>query len=190
MAVTGQWAMWSDFNEINEKALHKAELLSGLPSMILLFLAFGSLIAAGLAVDSRVGRYRVRFWRAPPDRDGHAAFGLVDELFDDDRTGRRYRLQPLHRFPLPGRTVSGQESNRRDRRHDVDGRFRGAPVSVGGGAFAGGGLYRAGHGLPRDGAGDDPLRFRGRDRSPHPLAGGPAADGRPRPRIEAAAQIR
>ncbi len=48
VAVTGQWAMWSDFNEINEKALHKAELLSGLPSMILLFLAFGSLIAAGL----------------------------------------------------------------------------------------------------------------------------------------------
>lgn len=48
VAVTGQWAMWSDFNEINEKALHKAELLSGLPSMILLFLAFGSLIAAGI----------------------------------------------------------------------------------------------------------------------------------------------
>jgi putative drug exporter of the RND superfamily len=46
--VTGQWAMWSDFNETNEKALHKAELLSGLPSMILLFLAFGSVVAAGL----------------------------------------------------------------------------------------------------------------------------------------------
>ena len=46
--VTGQWAMWSDFNHINEKALRKAELLSGLPSLILLFLAFGSLIAAGL----------------------------------------------------------------------------------------------------------------------------------------------
>lgn len=46
--VTGEWPMWSDFNETNEQALHKAELLSGLPSLILLFLAFGSAIAAGL----------------------------------------------------------------------------------------------------------------------------------------------
>jgi RND superfamily putative drug exporter len=47
-AVTGEWPVWSDFNKINEQALHKAELLSGLPSLVLLFLAFGMLIAAGL----------------------------------------------------------------------------------------------------------------------------------------------
>jgi RND superfamily putative drug exporter len=46
--VTGEWVMWSDFNKINAEALHKAELFSGLPSMILLFVAFGTLIAAGL----------------------------------------------------------------------------------------------------------------------------------------------
>jgi RND superfamily putative drug exporter len=46
--VTGEWPVWSDFNAINEQALHKAELLSGLPSLILLFVAFGMLIAAGL----------------------------------------------------------------------------------------------------------------------------------------------
>jgi RND superfamily putative drug exporter len=46
--VTGEWAMWSDFNKINAEALHKAELFSGLPSMILLFVAFGMLIAAGV----------------------------------------------------------------------------------------------------------------------------------------------
>ena len=46
--VTGEWPVWSDFNKTNEEALHRAELLSGLPSMILLFIAFGSLIAAGL----------------------------------------------------------------------------------------------------------------------------------------------
>jgi RND superfamily putative drug exporter len=40
--------MWSDFNKINAEALHTAELFSGLPSMILLFVAFGMLIAAGL----------------------------------------------------------------------------------------------------------------------------------------------
>jgi len=46
--VTGEWPVWSDFNQINEQALHKAELLSGLPSLILLFVAFGMLLAAGL----------------------------------------------------------------------------------------------------------------------------------------------
>jgi RND superfamily putative drug exporter len=46
--TTGEWPVWSDFNEVNEEALHKAELLSGLPSIILLFVAFGSAIAAGL----------------------------------------------------------------------------------------------------------------------------------------------
>jgi RND superfamily putative drug exporter len=46
--VTGEWPVWSDFNKINEQALHKAELLSGLPSLVLLFVAFGVLLAAGL----------------------------------------------------------------------------------------------------------------------------------------------
>jgi RND superfamily putative drug exporter len=46
--VTGEWAVWHDFNHENEKALHRAELLSGLPTIILLFVAFGSAIAAGL----------------------------------------------------------------------------------------------------------------------------------------------
>jgi RND superfamily putative drug exporter len=48
VAVTGTWPVWSDFNHTNEQALHKAEFLSGLPSLVLLFLAFGSAIAAGL----------------------------------------------------------------------------------------------------------------------------------------------
>ncbi len=46
--ATGEWAVWHDFNESNEEALHKAELLSGLPTVILLFVAFGSAVAAGL----------------------------------------------------------------------------------------------------------------------------------------------
>ena len=44
--VTGEWPVWSDFNKVNEQALHKAELLSAIPTMILLFFAFGSVIAA------------------------------------------------------------------------------------------------------------------------------------------------
>ncbi len=46
--VTGEWPVWSDFNNSNEEALHKAELLSGLPTILLLFVAFGSAVAAGL----------------------------------------------------------------------------------------------------------------------------------------------
>jgi RND superfamily putative drug exporter len=46
--VTGEWPVWSDFNKVNEQALHKAELLSGLPTLVLLFIAFGAMIAAGL----------------------------------------------------------------------------------------------------------------------------------------------
>ena len=46
--VTGEWPVWSDFNKANEQALHKAELLSGLPTLVLLFVAFGAMIAAGM----------------------------------------------------------------------------------------------------------------------------------------------
>ena len=46
--VTGEWPVWSDFNTTNEEALHKAELVSGIPTVILLFVAFGSAIAAGI----------------------------------------------------------------------------------------------------------------------------------------------
>lgn len=46
--VTGEWPVWSDFNETNEEALHRAEILSGIPTVILLLVAFGSAIAAGL----------------------------------------------------------------------------------------------------------------------------------------------
>ena len=48
LEVTGEWPMWSDFNKMNEVALHRAELLSGLPTLVLLFIAFGAMIAAGI----------------------------------------------------------------------------------------------------------------------------------------------
>ncbi|HPU38097.1 MAG TPA: MMPL family transporter [Microthrixaceae bacterium] len=46
--VTGEWPVWSDFNTTNAEALHMAELVSGVPTVILLFIAFGSAIAAGI----------------------------------------------------------------------------------------------------------------------------------------------
>jgi len=48
VAVTGEWPVWADFNGMNETALHRAELLSGLPTLIMLFVAFGAMLAAGI----------------------------------------------------------------------------------------------------------------------------------------------
>jgi RND superfamily putative drug exporter len=59
--ATGEWAVWHDFNASNEKALHKAELLSGLPTMILLFVAFGSAIAAGIPLLLAIAGIAVGF---------------------------------------------------------------------------------------------------------------------------------
>ena len=59
--VTGEWAVWSDFNKSNEEALHKAELLSGIPTIILLLVAFGSAIAAGLPLMLAVAGIAVGF---------------------------------------------------------------------------------------------------------------------------------
>ncbi|MBK9179371.1 MAG: MMPL family transporter [Acidimicrobiales bacterium] len=59
--TTGEWPVWSDFNTTNEEALHKAELLSGVPSMILLFIAFGSVLAALLPLALAVAGIAVGF---------------------------------------------------------------------------------------------------------------------------------
>ena len=59
--VTGEWSVWSDFNKENEEALHKAELLSGLPSVLLLFVAFGGAIAAGIPLLLAVAGIAVGF---------------------------------------------------------------------------------------------------------------------------------
>ena len=58
---SGEWPVWSDFNKSNEQALHKAELLSGLPTLILLFIAFGSAIAAGLPLILAIAGIAVGF---------------------------------------------------------------------------------------------------------------------------------
>ncbi len=59
--VTGEWPVWADFNQTNEEALHKAELLSGLPTILLLLFAFGSVVAAGLPLILAVAGIAVGF---------------------------------------------------------------------------------------------------------------------------------
>ena len=48
VALTGASGMWSDFNTANRKAMMKSELYSWPVTMIILLIAFGSLVAAGL----------------------------------------------------------------------------------------------------------------------------------------------
>ncbi len=46
--LTGASGMWSDFNEANRAAMMKSEVMSWPVTMVILLLAFGSLVAAGL----------------------------------------------------------------------------------------------------------------------------------------------
>ncbi len=48
LSLTGASGMWSDFNEANRSAMLKSEVISWPVTMIILVLAFGSLVAAGL----------------------------------------------------------------------------------------------------------------------------------------------
>ncbi len=48
ISLTGASGMWSDFNQANKEAMLKSELISWPVTLIILVLAFGSLIAAGL----------------------------------------------------------------------------------------------------------------------------------------------
>jgi putative drug exporter of the RND superfamily len=48
VSLTGASGMWSDFNTANRKAMVKSELFSWPVTMIILVLAFGTLVAAGL----------------------------------------------------------------------------------------------------------------------------------------------
>jgi RND superfamily putative drug exporter len=46
--LTGASALWANFNKVNHSAMIKSEVLSWPVTMIVLFIAFGSLVAAGL----------------------------------------------------------------------------------------------------------------------------------------------
>ncbi len=70
--ATGEWAVWHDFNRLNEEALHKAEILSGLPTIILLYIAFGSAIAAGIPLLLAIAGIAIGFAVL------HVATGVTD----------------------------------------------------------------------------------------------------------------
>jgi RND superfamily putative drug exporter len=48
VTLTGDSALWANFNDANRSAMMRSEMLSWPVTMIILFIAFGSLVAAGL----------------------------------------------------------------------------------------------------------------------------------------------
>ena len=48
VSLTGSSGMWSDFNQANKEAMMKSEVISWPVTLLILVLAFGSLVAAGL----------------------------------------------------------------------------------------------------------------------------------------------
>jgi len=52
VTLTGSSALWADFNNANRSAMLRSELLSWPVTIIILVIAFGSLVAAGLPSSS------------------------------------------------------------------------------------------------------------------------------------------
>jgi RND superfamily putative drug exporter len=48
VSLTGDSALWADFNAVNRRAMFRSEMLSWPVTLVILVLAFGSLVAAGL----------------------------------------------------------------------------------------------------------------------------------------------
>ena len=115
--MTGEWPVWSDFNKINAEALHKAELVSGLPTMILLFVAFGMLSPPACRCSSRspaspsasrsctcsAGSRRMSVWSMNFSMMIGLAVGIDYSLF----IVSRYREE----------RAEGKDAARRDREH-------------------------------------------------------------------------
>ena len=103
--LTGAPGMWSDFNAANRSAMLKSEVISWPVTLGIMLLAFGSLVAAGLPLMlTMVGLRRGRR-RALPRHSDLADLDLGDELRADVRARARHRLRPVHRLPLPRRSV-------------------------------------------------------------------------------------
>ncbi len=165
--VTGEWPVWSDFNKINAEALHKAELVSGLPTLILLFVAFGMLIAAGIPLVLALAGIAVGFallhvigwfipmsvWSMNFSMMIGLAVGIDYSLFIVSRY-REERVEGKDALAAIENTMSTAGKavflSALDRRH---GARRGVP--------------RPGHGVPVDGPRHDPVGRRRRARVAH-----------------------
>ena len=101
VSLTGASGMWSDFNEANRSAMMKSELLSWPVTLVILMLAFGSLVAAGLPLMLTILGPRGLCRHALPRYEVLRHLDLGDELRAHVRTRARNRLCALRRPSLP-----------------------------------------------------------------------------------------
>ncbi len=162
--------MWSDFNQVNEEALHKAELVSGIPTMILLFFAFGSVIAALLPLLLAMAGIAVGFallhllGMATPLSVWSMNFSMMIGL----AVGIDYSLFIVSRYReerIEGKDAIAAIENTLSTAGKAV--FLSALTVV----LALAAVFLVpGDGVPVDGARDDPLRRRGRPRVADPAA--------------------
>ena len=155
VSLTGASGMWSDFNEANRSAMLKSEVISWPVIMVILVLAFGSLVAAGLPlmltilglVASAGSLYLgtqlldISIWAMN--------FALMFAL------GAGHRLRAVHRHALPRCVLRHEAVGRGRGRRDDGHRRQGRPVLRPDRAdLADRGDARAEPGVPLDGARD------------------------------------
>ena len=177
--VTGEWAVWSDFNASNEPARHLAELVSGLPTIILLLIAFAPplrgtpllLAIAGIAVG--FGALNLLTHVTPM-----SVWAMNFSMMIGLAVGIDYSLFIVSRY----------REEREDGKDALDGiaatlatAGKAVFLSADRGPVARRGVRRAGHGVPCHGARDDPLRRRRGPRRTHAAPGAPGQPRRPRP---------
>ncbi len=115
--VTGEWPVWSDFNTTNEEALHKAELFSAIPTIILLLIAFGSAIAAGLPLMLALAGIAVGFASLHLIGNGDAlsVWSMNFSMMIGLAVGIDYSLFIVSRYREE--REDGYRRDRRDRQH-------------------------------------------------------------------------
>ena len=144
--------MWSDFNAENEHALHLAELVSGLPTLILLFVAFGSAIAAGIPLLLAVAGIFVG-WAALHLLNGGTPLSVWSMNFSmmiGLAVGIDYSLFIVSRYREE--REDGYGATRRDRQHAHHRRQGRVPLGAHRRVVARRGVPGAGHGVPFHGA--------------------------------------
>ena len=105
VSLTGAPAMWSDFNAATRSAMLKSEVISWPLTVLILLVAFGSLVAAGLplmltmvGLIAAAGSLYLSTKLMPVSI-------WATKLRADVRARARGRLRAVHRAPLPGRVL-------------------------------------------------------------------------------------
>ena len=101
VTLTGDSALWADFNTANRSAMLRSEMLSWPVTIIILVIAFGSLVAAGLPLLLTMAGLLVAAGALVHHHQVHARLHLGAQLRADVRPRSGHRLRPLPGHALP-----------------------------------------------------------------------------------------